>query len=201
MCNEVNGWPNYETWNIALWLTNDQSDYEMTQEWIADLDDPYDSDAAYELSKVIKEYVEDNNPLLDDASMYSDMLSAAISTCDFYRIAERWIEDYIAENPQELEEDSEDSEGSDYCITPDTVKLTDTGDPMYCVSFGLQGSYHTFWEAFNFCIQDALGAKLDYVVVEWYVMQHHIEKIRAMRQYRNDRLIAKQASRSTRKDA
>jgi hypothetical protein len=27
-----NGWENYETWNVALWINNDQSLYEIAQE-------------------------------------------------------------------------------------------------------------------------------------------------------------------------
>ena len=28
-----NGWKNYETWNVALWLQNDYPLYQMAQQW------------------------------------------------------------------------------------------------------------------------------------------------------------------------
>ena len=29
--SEYNGWPNFETWNVALWAGNDQESYQMVQ--------------------------------------------------------------------------------------------------------------------------------------------------------------------------
>ena len=31
-----NGWTNYETWNVALWLSNDYGLYSLAQEWMED---------------------------------------------------------------------------------------------------------------------------------------------------------------------
>ena len=33
MDTTYNGWTNYETWNVALWLGNDEGLYEMAQMW------------------------------------------------------------------------------------------------------------------------------------------------------------------------
>ena len=33
MDTTYNGWTNYETWNVALWLGNDEGLYQMAQEW------------------------------------------------------------------------------------------------------------------------------------------------------------------------
>ena len=30
---EYNGWTNYETWNVALWLQNDEGLYNFAREW------------------------------------------------------------------------------------------------------------------------------------------------------------------------
>ena len=29
-----NGWTNYETWNVTLWLQNDEGLYSLTKEWL-----------------------------------------------------------------------------------------------------------------------------------------------------------------------
>lgn len=81
MCKKYNGWTNYETWNINQWL--DQIDY------FADLD--ADS-SVYDLAAEIKSYVEEGLPDLP-AGMYQDLLSAAISECNFREIAESALYD------------------------------------------------------------------------------------------------------------
>jgi len=35
------GWKNYETWNLALWLSNDQGLYDMVRGWARKIRDPY----------------------------------------------------------------------------------------------------------------------------------------------------------------
>lgn len=106
--SEYQGWSNYETWNVALWIYNDEGAYEMVKEWAAEgwkaaeklSDRPYgrtgfnrEERAAYALADQIQELVEDGNPLASDASMYSDMLSAAIGEVDWSEIAKGWIEE------------------------------------------------------------------------------------------------------------
>lgn len=89
-----NGWTNYETWVCNLWLDNDGS-----SEYIADLavtamvdhDNDRDGATSY-LADSIESMVADAAPNLPN-SMFSDMLSAAISEIDFREIAEHYIAD------------------------------------------------------------------------------------------------------------
>lgn len=83
-----NGWSNYETWNVALWLDNDQGSYEWVREMAREASD---RDRYREpipaLADAIEEYVKDAAPDLG-ASMFSDLLTAALSEVDWREIAE-----------------------------------------------------------------------------------------------------------------
>ncbi len=85
-----NGWTNYETWSVNLWLDNDGASFEeeAKQCWDEDSDS-----ATYDLSKIIQERVEEMNPLNDQNNMFSDLLSAALSEVNWFEIAEHIIVD------------------------------------------------------------------------------------------------------------
>ena len=95
-----NGWTNYETWNVALWIDNDEGSYNYWREQAREAveentdDGEFDNDSAVSaLASQIEQDVKDNNPLLGDASMYSDILSANLSEVDWYEIASNWIDE------------------------------------------------------------------------------------------------------------
>lgn len=116
MTNETgyNGWKNYETWAIALWLDNDYGTYtlmrgsamqsveEVLQEAELDYQDVENrkamvQKASYKLSESISEYIESNNPLASEASVYTDLLNAAIHDADLIEIAEHYLEDDLVD--------------------------------------------------------------------------------------------------------
>ncbi len=83
------GWANYETWNVNLWISNEEGTYhEAVRLAGARMDD-----SPYALGESFKSWVTDE--LLPDlgASMASDLLSAAMSEVDWTEIAEHWITD------------------------------------------------------------------------------------------------------------
>ena len=96
MCNEYNGHANYPTWNIQLWIDNDQGLSSIIQERaIEALENNEDDEnaARWELESYLKDLIASElNPLIDQASMHSDLLGWALDTANWYDIAENWIE-------------------------------------------------------------------------------------------------------------
>ena len=107
-----NGWKNYETLNVSLWLDNDQG----TQSFViktaqqcyddakADRHSTREEVARVHLADQLKDYVEEMNPLASDASMFSDLLGAALSEVDWYEMAEHYLAD--VEKEAETEEET-----------------------------------------------------------------------------------------------
>jgi hypothetical protein len=104
MCNKsYNGYTNYETWNVGLWIDNEQGSYNyvysLASECFEDAEeDRYNSkeeNAIIKLAEQIKNYVEEMNPLTDDTSLFSGLLNAALGEVDWYDIAETWIKENV----------------------------------------------------------------------------------------------------------
>ena len=102
-----NGWSNYATWNVALWIDNDQGSYstrcEMAQECYDDADDM--DDAKRSLAEKLKSWVDEMNPLTGQASMFSDILSSALADVDYDEIAANFLEDVDLKEEEEEEEE------------------------------------------------------------------------------------------------
>lgn len=100
---EYNGWTNYETWLVALWLGNEQYYQERCNEMALE-----DRDA-YSLGKQIEEMLDSDHPFHGDnaseegkrfaASFWADLINSAMKEVDFTEIAEHYIND----NPIEAE--------------------------------------------------------------------------------------------------
>ena len=75
-----NGWSNYETWNVSLWLNNEPVTYEDLRDLLERNSDDYAAGEA------IKSYVEEMMPDLG-ASMAADLLGAALCEVDWQEIA------------------------------------------------------------------------------------------------------------------
>lgn len=98
---KYNGWKNYETWVVALWASNDQGSAEYTQEMAQDAYSRAEASrhhtrmerATLNLSESLKSWMEEQNPLASDASVWSDLLGAALSEVDYREWAENLLED------------------------------------------------------------------------------------------------------------
>lgn len=90
--NEYNGWTNYETWVVNLWLNNEQGsqDYWLNvAEWV--LHHSKDEDAArYELASIIENQHEESLPEL--TGFAADLLNASMSEVNWHEIAEHFID-------------------------------------------------------------------------------------------------------------
>jgi hypothetical protein len=96
-----NGWTNYETWNLALWLGNDEGSQnywqEATQEaWDATEEDDSPQDRSNEariaLAQRLQSETEESMPDLG-CSPWADLLGAAVSEIDWHEIAASWLSD------------------------------------------------------------------------------------------------------------
>jgi len=124
-----NGWTNYETWNVNLWLDNDEGSQAYWQEAAQEVYNEAEAEsyqtreqaAINTLAALIKEQIEESaQEMLDSAnqsaSMFADLLGAAISEVNFYEIAEHYIEEVDKEEEKSDDEDDE----CETCFKPAT---------------------------------------------------------------------------------
>ena len=106
MCNSYQGYTNYPTWAVSLWLGNDEGSYSQWDDRAQELANKHGKeDAVYKLAEELKDEVMEGDPL--SGSMYSDMLSWATGLVNWNDIAENMLEDI---EPEGDEEDSEDDD-------------------------------------------------------------------------------------------
>lgn len=91
MPDTYNGWTNYPTWAVNLWLGNDEGLYNATVEMAeayAGLDRPI-----IELADSMKTWVRDELAPDLGASFATDLLGYALDEVNWHEIAEHWYED------------------------------------------------------------------------------------------------------------
>lgn len=94
------GWTNYETWNVALWIANDQGSHTHWCERAAEAWEEAEEDAPltrsdkarHTLADELKDSHAEGFPL-NGASTYSDLLGAALSEVNWGEIANGLFED------------------------------------------------------------------------------------------------------------
>ncbi len=102
--NKYDGWTNYETWAIAIWLDSDQATYsywckqarqhrEKSSRCQQVIDDTWSAEdaAKYNLADQLKEEITGNAPdVLKGA--YSDLLNASLGEVNWDEIAAHYLE-------------------------------------------------------------------------------------------------------------
>ena len=105
---KYNGWTNYETWSVNLWMSNDAGSdsyfNEIAQEIYNESEEELRSDdsvlftrdevATRVLSDRLKDHFEEQQSELTGVTgVFADLLSAALGEVDWYEIAEHYIAD------------------------------------------------------------------------------------------------------------
>ena len=103
-----NGWKNYETWVVKLWMDNEQATYDYWRQQTAFLMSEQGLNAhrprltgsftdrevsRFALAEQLKESHEDETPTV--TGVYADLLNAALSEVDWYEIAKSLIADHL----------------------------------------------------------------------------------------------------------
>ena len=107
-----NGWLNYETWLVALWLDNDKGSQgywrEATQEaWdMAEDSGPMKEwnlsrhhTARHMLAERLKDELEEGNPV-QTADLYGDLMNAALAGVDWLEIADHYLVDRVGDSQE-----------------------------------------------------------------------------------------------------
>jgi len=92
-----NGWSNYESWLVGLWLSNDQSSFDWCRHIVRHSKD------LYAAGDEMKDFVDELNPLRDQATIFSDLLNAALSEVDWKDVAEQFCNDDVGAEGDEIE--------------------------------------------------------------------------------------------------
>jgi len=89
------GWSNYPTWCVNLWLSNDEGLYFSTLEMQkhyqgSQEDEPETEDDVFGFADAIKDLIEEFKP--EVKGLYSDLLQWSISQANYEEIAKSWLE-------------------------------------------------------------------------------------------------------------
>lgn len=105
---KYNGWKNYETWAVALWIDNEESSQnywlDRAREAWAERDEPFGWEATIDyhpkaedraLTRLTDALREEHNAQADDmvkgANVFSDLLNAALGSVDWREVADHML--------------------------------------------------------------------------------------------------------------
>ena len=107
-----NGWKNYETWVVALWVDNDESTYSTRREMAQTAWDEAEptrvwtreQDARLTLGRRLRDWVTDD--LMPDLgpTLAADLLGGALSEVDWDEIATAWLDEVEQDDDEPREE-------------------------------------------------------------------------------------------------
>lgn len=113
MSEKYNGWTNYETWCVKLWMDNDQGSCEYQSELAQECWDEADGDKDDAVRAIAERLEAMHDEGMDEmlganrSSVYADMLGAAFREVNWHEIAEHVLEDADIEVEETAEADDE----------------------------------------------------------------------------------------------
>ena len=90
MCDQYNGYSSYPTWNVALWIGNDEYSQSYWQEAAEE------ADSISQLADRLEDEMEEQSPTVAAADMYADLLGWTLQSVDWYELAEGYWQEYHA---------------------------------------------------------------------------------------------------------
>lgn len=100
-----NGWTNYETWAVNLWLSNEQSSADYWADAARDAVDAApdckqvlaeiwksEQAARYSLANRLESEISESSPI-SGSSLYADLMGAALQEVNWAEIAQHMIDD------------------------------------------------------------------------------------------------------------
>ena len=104
---DYNGYTNYETWNVSLWMDDDPGEYEAMRDLAREakanpIKNQYmaeDRRIVSTLKDSLKAYYEDQAEgwMPDQASCFADLFNSALGQVNWYEIAENLLEELADE--------------------------------------------------------------------------------------------------------
>jgi hypothetical protein len=103
---KYNGWSNYETWAVNLWMSNDAGSDEYFREMAQEVYDESEEELRHDetvlftrdevatrvLSDRLKDHFEEQQgELVGVTGVFSDLLTAALGEVDWHEIAEHYV--------------------------------------------------------------------------------------------------------------